>query len=338
MGDWYGASLLTLADYDAEQIGQLLTLAQRLKAERREGLRPQRLKGYSVALLFGKPSTRTRCAFSTALAEEGAAAVALESSDLHISGRETMEDTARVFGRMFDAIAVRFPQHTVIEILDAESGSIPVYNALSDRYHPTQALADLMTLIEILQSRDHPTAYPMAPIASADFDLLTSAKIAYVGDARNNVATSLRIACHRIGVELRIAAPRALWPADIDSSSTQGPLRNDGWVEQKLLISEDPAAAVADVDAVYTDVWASMGEEAHYEERRALLERYRVDSALMERAGTQAYFLHCLPAIRGDEVSAEVIDGPRSFVWEQAENRKHTIKALLLATLSPSTS
>lgn len=304
-----GRSLLTLLDYTPEEISYLLDLAARLKTARKEGRIEPKLLGKSVALLFEKRSTRTRCAFETACAEEGAHPVFLSSQDIQLGGKETIDDTARVLGRMFDAIQFRGFEQDSVEKLAAHSG-VPVYNGLTDGFHPTQALADLMTLME-------------------EFGNLDTLKLAYVGDGRNNVARSLAVACAKMGVRLSIAAPEALRPDE----GLFTLLANSGGLKTPD-VTTDVRAAVSDAHAIYTDVWTSMGEEDKEAERKALLGPYQVDQALMDATGRpESIFLHCLPAVRGNEVVPGVIDGKKSRVWQQAENRKHTIRALLVATL-----
>ncbi len=304
-----GRSLVNLLDYTRDEISYLLDLAMRLKAARKEGRIEPKLLGKSVALLFEKRSTRTRCAFETACAEEGAHPVFLSAQDIQLGGKETIEDTARVLGRMFDAIQFRGFRQESVEKLARYSG-VPVYNGLTDSFHPTQALADLMTLVEEFGGRE-------------------KLKLAYVGDGRNNVARSLAVACAKMGVSLAVASPPELQP-DKDLFTL---LANSGGLETPV-VTTDAHAAVSGAHAVYTDVWTSMGEEDKEAERKAMLEPFRVDQGLMNATGRpDSIFLHCLPAVRGNEVVPAVIDGRQSRVWDQAENRKHTIRALLVATI-----
>lgn len=306
-----GRSLLTLRDYSRDEILELIEAALRVKWERKDGKPRRRFEGRTLALIFEKRSTRTRCAFETAFGEEGGYAVFLSPADIHLGTKESLEDTARVLGRMFDCIEFRGYKQETVETLAKYSG-VPVYNGLTDLYHPTQVLADLMTLREVRGG-------------------LPGRKIAFVGDGRNNTARSLVIGCSRTGVSLHIAAPRALQPeAELIAECTPIAAANGG----ELLVSENPKAAVEGADAIYTDVWYSMGEEDKAEERIALLRPYQVNAELMGASGrADTIFLHCLPAIKGNEVSYEVMEGPASRVWDEAENRKHTIKALMLATL-----
>ncbi len=306
-----GRSLLTLADFTSGQIESLLDRAAAVKREAQAGIRHRRLDGHSLALLFEKRSTRTRCAFETAFGEEGGHPVFLSPQDIHLGVKETVEDTARVLGRMFDCIQFRGFAHRTVEILAEQSG-VPVYNGLTDRFHPTQALADLLTV------RENVTA-------------LSEATIAYVGDGRNNVANSLVVACATLGVHLRIAAPESLRP---DEEILQMARARASTPSLVPYVTGDPHEAVEGADAVYTDVWTSMGEESEEAERVRLLKPYRVDDALMDVANPKAVFLHCLPAVKGNEVTESVFEGKRSRVFDQAENRKHTIKAVILETLA----
>ncbi|HUX52267.1 MAG TPA: ornithine carbamoyltransferase [Spirochaetia bacterium] len=306
-----GRSLLTLKDFSAEEIEELLNLAATAKRDSSSGVRHRRFEGRTLAMIFEKRSTRTRCAFETAFGEEGGHPVFLAPNDIHLGEKESVEDTARVLGRMFDCIQFRGYKQATAETLAAYSGK-PVYNGLTDSYHPTQVLADLLTLRETTGS-------------------LAGRKLAFVGDGRNNVARSLLIGCAKMGVSMSIGAPRELQPDDDIVSIARSFAATSG---ATIEIGRDPVNTVRGADAVYTDVWYSMGEEAKAAERIALLTTYRVDDALMEATGLQtSVFLHCLPAVKGNEVTASVIDGPRSRAWDQAENRKHTIKAVMLATL-----
>ena len=302
-----GRSLLTLADFETGEIHGLLDLAHSVKREKRAGKVRRRFRGRSLALLFEKRSTRTRCAFETAFGEEGGHPVFLSSQDIHLGVKESLEDTARVLGRMFDAIQFRgFEQETAEKL--AENSGVPVYNGLTDLYHPTQVLADLMTCEEA-------------------FGGLAGRRLAYLGDGRNNVARSLLIGCSMMKMDFAVAAPKSLFPE-------QDLLERCRSTGSRIIVTDDADEAVAGADVVYTDVWVSMGEEAKKEERRKLLEPYRVTRRIMEATGrSEAIFLHCLPAVKGDEVEYEVIEGKRSRVWDEAENRKHTIKALMLATI-----
>jgi len=306
-----GRSLLTWLDYSAEEIQYLLDLSKQVKAESRKGAVSQRFAGKTIALLFEKRSTRTRCSFETAFGEEGGHPVFLSTADIQMGGKESVEDTARVLGRMFSAIQFRGFKQETAETLARYSG-VPVYNGLTDKFHPTQVLADIMTLEE-------------------SFGPVKGKTLCYVGDGRNNVANSLMVICSKLGLHFTVVTPPEL-KADPALLERCAPLAAASGA--KITVSADPAA-VAGADAVYTDVWVSMGEEGERAERVRLLSPYQVNRQLMERNRRKdAIFLHCLPAVRGEEASADVIDGPQSRIWDQAENRKHTIKAIMLATLT----
>jgi ornithine carbamoyltransferase len=305
-----GRSLLTLLDYTGEEIRYLLDFSKQLKNEQKKGAIYQRFLGKTLALLFEKRSTRTRCAFETAFGEEGGHPVFLSTQDIQLGAKESLEDTARVLGRMFSAIQYRGFKQSTAETLARYSG-VPVYNGLTDSFHPTQALADIMTLEE-------------------NFGPPRGKSLCFVGDGRNNVARSLMVICAKLGIHFTVITPGALSP-DPALVETCAPLAAASGA--RIRVTED-LAAVEGAEAVYTDVWASMGEEDKKEERRRILLPYQVNQALMDKTGRKdSVFLHCLPAIKGEEVSAEVIDGARSRAWDEAENRKHTIKALMLATL-----
>jgi ornithine carbamoyltransferase len=305
-----GRSLLTWLDYTAEEIRCLLELSKQVKAETQRGEIHERFKGKTIALLFEKRSTRTRCAFETAVGEEGGHPVFLSTQDIQLGGKESIEDTARVLGRMFNAIQFRGFKQSSVETL-AEFSGIPVYNGLTDTFHPTQVLADIMTLEE-------------------SFGSSGGKKLCFVGDGRNNVARSLMVICAKLGVHITIVTPSSLNPDPVLTETCGSLAAASG---AKLRITAD-TGEVEGADAVYTDVWVSMGEEDKRQERLSLLRPYQVNQDLMDKTGrTDAIFLHCLPAVRGEEVTAGVIDGPQSRVWNEAENRKHTIKAIMLATL-----
>ncbi|MDR3160374.1 MAG: ornithine carbamoyltransferase [Spirochaetaceae bacterium] len=305
-----GRSLLTWLDYTEEEIRYLLELAKQLKAEKRRGEVFQRFTGKTIALLFEKRSTRTRCAFETAFGEEGGHPVFLSTQDIQLGAKESVEDTARVLGRMFDAIQFRgYKQATAAAL--AEYSGVPVYNGLTDSFHPTQALADVMTLEE---------AFGPGP----------GKKLVFVGDGRNNVARSLMVICAKLGINFTVIAPPSLHPHSDLIDACRRLAQDKG---SEIRITSD-IGAVAAAEGIYTDVWVSMGEEDKREERAKLLIPYQVNQALMDSTGRKdTIFLHCLPAVKGEEVTAEVIDGPRSRAWDEAENRKHTIKAIMLATL-----
>jgi ornithine carbamoyltransferase len=308
-----GRSLLTWLDYSTEEIQSLLDLSRQVKAESASGGVFSRFRGKTLALLFEKRSTRTRCAFETAFGEEGGHPVFLSTADIQLGAKESVEDTARVLGRMFSAVQYRGFKQETLEIL-AEYAGVPVYNGLTDRFHPTQVLADILTLEE-------------------NFGPAKGRKLCYVGDGRNNVARSLMVICAKLGIHLVISSPLELFPDDTFTKDCDRMAQAAGG----SINVAGAVSAAAGADAVYTDVWTSMGEEERREERRKLLAPFQVNQEVMRKTGRQdAIFLHCLPAVKGEEVSAEVIEGKQSRVWDQAENRKHTIKAILLATLGQS--
>ena len=305
-----GKSLISLKDYSYDEIRYLMDLAHKVKKDKKANIRKQRFTGMTLALLFEKRSTRTRCAFETAFGEEGGHPVFLSSADIQLGVKESIEDTSRVLGRMFDCIQFRGFKTSNVEIL-AEYSGVPVYNGLTDDYHPTQLLADLMTVEEY-------------------FGTLKDKKLTYVGDGRNNVANSLLIGCAKLGVNMTVASPSALQPEEYIIKMAEEFAAVSG---AEIEITDDPVKGVKDADAVYTDVWVSMGEEEKAAERKKLLSPYQVNSSLMGKTGKKTIFLHCLPAVKGNEVTADVIDGEMSEAWNQAENRKHTIKAVMLASL-----
>ena len=306
----FGRSLLTLLDFSADEIMLLLKTAKKAKFDAKKGRIHRRFEGKSLALLFEKRSTRTRCAFETAFGEEGGHPVFLSTSDIQLGGKESLEDTARVLGRMFSAIQFRGFKQETAEILSKYSG-VPVYNGLTDLYHPTQALADMLTMQE-------------------SFDVIQGRTLCYVGDGRNNVARSLMIICAKLGVNFTVITPPELNP-DNELRELCAPLAT---ASGSIITITPDTTAVKGADALYTDVWISMGEEDKKEERVRLLSPYQVNGDLMKKTGNpDCIFLHCLPAVKGEEVTADVIDGLQSRAWDQAENRKWTIKAVMLATL-----
>jgi len=306
-----GKSFLTLLDFTTDEIRYLIDIAKQVKAEKRTGIVTQRFLGKTLAIIFEKRSTRTRTAFETAFGEEGGHAVFLSKDDIHLGVKEDLEDTARVLGRMFDAIAFRGFKQETAETLAKWSG-IPVYNGLTDLYHPTQILADFMTIEE-------------------HFGTLRGRKLVYMGDSRNNVANSLMIGSAKMGLHYVACGPKELWPSEALVSRCREIAKDTG---AKITVSDNPKEVVKEADAIYTDVWASMGEEEKLKERIALLKPYQVNQELMNATKKpDTIFLHCLPAVKGNEVTREVIEGPKSRVFEEAENRKHTIKAVMIATL-----
>ncbi|MDR3284663.1 MAG: ornithine carbamoyltransferase [Treponema sp.] len=305
-----GKSLLNWIDYTPEEINVFLDLAFQVKAEAGRGETHTRFAGKTLALIFEKRSTRTRCAFETAFGEEGGHPVFLSTQDIQLGGKESVEDTARVLGRMFSAIQFRGFSQKHAELLARYSG-VPVYNGLTDSFHPTQALADVMTLKETCGT-------------------LKGLHLAFAGDGRNNVARSLMLICAKLGVSFTVICPEALSP-DAEIRAICAPFAKASG--SRITVTDD-IAQVKGADALYTDVWASMGEEAIKAERVKLLRPYQVNEDLLAKTGNDwCIFLHCLPAVKGEEVTFGVIEGNASRVWDQAENRKHTIKAIMLATI-----
>jgi ornithine carbamoyltransferase len=321
--DLKGRHFLKLLDFEPAEIRHLLELSVRLKAAKNAGDGERRLDGKSVALLFEKPSTRTRAAFTVACADEGAHPEYLGKSDIQLGKKETVADTARVLGRMFDGIQYRGFAHELVERL-AEHAGVPVWNGLTDAWHPTQILADLLTVQE-------------------EFGTLEGVAIAYAGDGRNNVARSLMVGCAKLGVDVRIVAPEALHPDAELMTAVRAIADATG---AKVAVTASVNEGVDGAHAIYTDVWASMGEEDKIRERIDLLAPYKVTRHMMDRTGRpDTIFLHCLPAFHNletglareypniCEVEDEVFEGPQSRVFEEAENRLHTIKAVMVATL-----
>ena len=305
-----GRSFLTLKDFTPEEILYLLDLAADLKAKKKQGITGNSLKGKNIALIFEKPSTRTRCAFTVGAADEGGNPTYLAGNEIQLGHKESIEDTARVLGRMFDGIEFRGFKQEHVEALARYSG-VPVWNGLTDEYHPTQILADLLTM------REH-------------FGYLKGLKFVYLGDGRNNVANSLMIGCSKVGVDFAIVAPEALWPTKELIALCQGYAKESG---SSITVTDD-VNGVEGADVLYTDVWASMGEEDKAAERIAMLKPYQINQELMERTGKDTtIFMHCLPAVKGNEVTEDVFESKASVVFDEAENRLHTIKAVMVATL-----
>jgi ornithine carbamoyltransferase len=324
-------SLLTVQDYTQREFRYLLDLARDLKRAKYARTEQKHLADKEICLIFEKTSTRTRCAFEVACHDQGANVTYLDPAGSQIGHKESFKDTARVLGRMFDAIEYRGASQQGIEQL-AKFAGVPVYNGLTDEYHPTQMLADVMTM------REH-SDKPISTI-----------KYAYVGDTRSNMGHSLMIVGCLMGMDVRICGPRKLWPADEYLKIARDLEKRHG---AKLTLTDDPKAAVAGVDYIHTDVWVSMGEPKEvWKERIALLTPYQVNKALLQATGNpQVKFMHCLPAFHdaetsvgkqiaetygmadGVEVTDEVFESEANIAFEQAENRLHTIKALLVATV-----
>lgn len=305
-----GRSFLTLKDFTPEEIMYMIDLAADLKAKKKQGITGNSLKGKNIALIFEKPSTRTRCSFTIGCIDEGGHPEYLGKDDIQLGHKESVEDTARVLGRMFDGIEFRgFKQETVEKL--AKYSGVPVWNGLTDDYHPTQILADFLTLKE-------------------QFGKLAGLKLVFVGDGRNNMANSLMIGSAKMGLDFVILAPKSLWPKKELVELCEGYAKESG---ASITVTDD-TAAVAGADAIYTDVWCSMGEEDKAAERIALLTPYQVNAELMAKTGKEStIFLHCLPAVKGKEVTEEIFEKFADVVFDEAENRMHTIKAVMVATL-----
>ncbi|AKO91300.1 ornithine carbamoyltransferase [Priestia filamentosa] len=300
-----GKSLLTLLDWSKEEIEAVLQKGVELKKERKEGELNTSLNGQTLGLIFEKSSTRTRVSFEAGMMQLGGNALYLNGQDLQIGRGESIHDTAKVLSEFIDAIMIRTFEHSKVEEL-AKYGSIPVINGLTDEFHPCQALADLMTIYE-------------------EKGTLKGLKVAYIGDG-NNVAHSLMIACAKVGAHFSIACPKGYEPKEwIVNEARKIAEQQDA----NINIVENPVEAVQDSDAVYTDVWTSMGQEAENDIRLKAFSNYQVNDELVKHAKDDYLFLHCLPAHREEEVTASVIDGDNSYVFQQAGNRMHVQKALL---------
>lgn len=305
-----GRSFLTLKDFTTEEIEYLLNLAAELKEKKKKGITGDSLKGKNIALIFEKPSTRTRCAFTIGCIDEGGHPEYLSKNDIQLGHKESVEDTARVLGRMFDGIEFRGYKQETVEKL-AKYSKVPVWNGLTDSYHPTQILADFLTLKE-------------------QFGKLKGLKLVYAGDGRNNMANSLMIGSSKMGIDFTILAPKSLWPENDLIETCKIYAEASG---SKIEIS-DSIDAVEGADAIYTDVWCSMGEEALAAERVAILKPYQVNvNLLVKTKKSSTIVLHCLPAVKGNEVTEEVFDQFADIIFDEAENRMHTIKAVMVATL-----
>ena len=305
-----GRSFLTLKDFTPDEIRYLVNLAAELKAKKKSGIKGHTLDGKNIALIFEKPSTRTRCAFTVAANDEGGFPTYLSGNEIQLGHKESVEDTARVLGRMFDGIEFRGFRHSHVELLAKYSG-VPVWNGLTDDYHPTQVLADLLTIQE-------------------HFEYFEGLKFVYIGDGRNNMANSLMIGCAKVGIDFVLIAPSELWPMRSLVRTCQEYAEASG---ATITISDD-TNAVEGADVIYTDVWISMGEEEKTDERKALLHKYQVNRKLMQKTKKDTtIFMHCLPAVKGYEVTEDVFESPASVVFDEAENRLHTIKAVMVATL-----
>ncbi|HLP68397.1 MAG TPA: ornithine carbamoyltransferase [Rhizobium sp.] len=323
-------SFLTLRDYTPREIAFLLKLAADLKTAKYAGTEVPKLQGKDIVLIFEKDSTRTRVGFEVAAYDQGARVTYLGPTGSHIGHKESVKDTARVLGRIYDAIEYRGFGQEIVEQLAKYSG-VPVYNGLTNEFHPTQILADFLTMQEHVEKPLHQVSY------------------VFMGDAGNNMGDSLLIGGAKMGMDVRLCAPKACWPSQEIQDEAQAVATETG---ARVMITEDIDAAVKGVDFVYTDVWVSMGEaKEKWAERIKLLTPYQVNAALMAKTGNpRVRFMHCLPAFHNTETSVgadikaefgldamevteEVFESPASIVFDQAENRLHTIKAVLVATL-----
>ena len=323
-----GRSFLAEKDFTQEEFLSFIDLAGELKEKKKNGVPHRYMEGKNIALLFEKPSTRTRCAFTVACIDLGAHPEYLGKDDIQLGKKESVEDTAKVLGRMFDGIEFRgFSQKTVEDL--AEHSGVPVWNGLTDAWHPTQMLADFLTVKE-------------------NFGYLEGIKFVYVGDGRNNVANSILVAGAKVGMDVRICAPESLFPETEVVEIASEIAKETG---AKITVTSDIDEAVTGADVIYTDVWVSMGEEDKFAERIELLTPYQVNMDMVKKSGNEnLVFLHCLPAfhdtetkyglemfekhgIKEMEVTDEVFRSKHSKVFDQAENRMHTIKAVMAATL-----
>ena len=327
--DLKGRSFLKLMDLTPEEIMHLIDLAAELKAKKRAGVAHDLCRGRNIALIFEKTSTRTRCAFEVAGHDLGMGVTYLDPSGSQIGKQEFIADTARVLGRMFDGIEYRGFGQEIVEALAKHAG-VPVWNGLTNEFHPTQVLADMLTI------REH-------------FGRIRGIKLVYMGDARYNMGNSLMAGCAKLGLDFVACAPAKYFPDPALVEQCRAVAAHTG---ARLSFIEDPEAAVKGADVIYTDVWVSMGEpDAVWAERIADLSPYQVNAALMSMAGPDAVFMHCLPAfhdlgtgigrqiherfgLTAMEVTDEVFEGKQSIVFDEAENRMHTIKAVMAATLA----
>ncbi len=323
-------NFLKLLDFSPKEIRFLLDLSKELKAAKYAGTEKQTLSGKNIVLLFAKDSTRTRCAFEVAAMDQGAGVTYIGPSGSQMGKKESMKDTARVLGRMYDGIEYRGFGQEIVEELGAHSG-VPVWNGLTNEFHPTQILADFLTIME----------HTNKP--------LNEVKLAYVGDARNNMGNSLMVGCAKVGMDFVAVAPEELWP-DEELVRISNAIADDTGATIEL--SSDPVKGVKDADFIYTDVWVSMGEaEEEWEKRINLMKPFQVNMSMLKNTGNpNVKFMHCLPAFHnretnvGDEifqkfglesmeVAEDVFESEYSIVFDEAENRVHTIKAVLVATL-----
>ena len=323
-------SFLKLLDFSPKEIRYLLDLSKKLKADKKKGTEKKKLKGKNIALIFEKTSTRTRCAFEVAAFDQGATVTYLGPSGSQIGHKESMKDTARVLGRMYDGIEYRGYGQSIVEEL-AEFAGVPVWNGLTDEFHPTQVLADLLTMEEHSKKKLNKISY------------------CYMGDARNNMGNSLMVGGAKMGMDVRLCAPKENWPEEAFVKKCKEIAKETG---AKVTLTEKVQEGVKGVDFLYTDVWLSLGEPAEkWEERIKLMKPYQVNMEVIKLTGnSKVKFLHCLPAFHnrdtkvgedifkkygldGMEVTEDVFESKHSIVFDQAENRLHTIKAVMVATL-----
>ncbi|WJV64016.1 ornithine carbamoyltransferase [Pectobacteriaceae bacterium C52] len=328
----YNRHFLKLLDFTTEEIQFLINLAIDLKKAKYNGTEQPKLTGKNIALIFEKTSTRTRCAFEVAAFDQGARVTYLGPSGSQIGHKESMKDTARVLGRMYDGIEYRGFGQAIVEKL-ARFAGVPVWNGLTDEFHPTQILADLMTMLEHAPGKQ-----------------LNQLSFAYLGDARNNMGNSLMVGAAKMGMDIRLVAPKTYWPEDTLVQQCRDIAHQTGG---RITLTEFVDEGVAGVDFLYTDVWVSMGEpKSAWAERVSLMKPYQINRAVMEATGNpQAKFMHCLPAfhnehtqvgreielayqLKGLEVTDDVFESENAIVFDEAENRMHTIKAVMVATLA----
>ena len=323
-----GRDFLKLLDYTPEEIRYLINVAIQLKKMKKSNIKHRYLEGKQIAMIFEKDSTRTRCAFEVGAHDLGMSATYLGPTGSQLGKKETIEDTARVLASMYDGIEYRGFDQKIVEAL-AEYSKVPVWNGLTNEFHPTQMLADLMTVQE-------------------EFGTLANKKLVFCGDARNNVGNSLMVVCSKLGVSFTCCAPKELWPDEELTETCQKIARLTG---SKISMTEDIMEGTKEADVIYTDVWVSMGEPMElWEKRINLLKPYQVNKKVMKNANPNAIFLHCLPSFHNDETSIgkdiaekfgikemevtdEVFESSASRVFEEAENRLHTIKAVMLETM-----
>jgi len=300
-----GRNFLKLEDFNKEELIQILDTADFIKMRNKIGVREEILKGRTLAMIFEKSSTRTRVSFEVGMAQLGGEALHLSARDIHIGHGETIPDTSRVLSRYVDGIMIRTYGQDIVEEL-AKYSDVPVINALTDEYHPCQIMADFQTIRE-------------------KFHKLDGLKLAYIGDAAN-VANSLLIGCAIMGIDFSIAAPKGYQPSEEILKTAQKKSEISG---AKLIVTESIEEAVKDANILYTDIWVSMGKEEESKKRFEVFKNYKIDNKVVDMASSDAIVMHCLPAHRGEEITHEVLEGPRSVVFDEAENRLHAQKAIM---------